>query len=78
MGRAKFLSIPLLGFLFPNAGFPRVESEQRPEQSKRRGGVMPPRRVVFKSARERSRRRIYPTALIPLRHRFLVHIRPIF
>ena len=37
---------------------------------------MPPRRAVFKSARERPRRWIYPTALILLRHRFLVRIRP--
>ena len=42
------------------------------------GRQKPPRRVVLKSARERPRRWIYPTALILLRRRFLVQIRPIF
>ena len=40
MGRAKFLSIYLLGFLFPNAGFPRVESEQ--QQASSAEGIIPP------------------------------------
>ena len=56
MGRANFLSISILGFLFSKAGFPRVEREQWPEQSKQRGGILPPRRVILKSASERPRR----------------------
>ena len=40
MGRVKFLSISLLGFLFPNAGFPRVESEQ--QQASSAEGIIPP------------------------------------
>ena len=47
MGRVKFLSISLLGFLFPNAGFPRVERKQWTEQSKQRGGVLQPRCLLL-------------------------------
>ena len=76
MGRAKFLSISILRFLFSNAGFPRVEREQWPEQSKQRGGKLPPRCTVCKDNASALGGGNYPTALILLRHRFLWQFRP--
>ena len=66
-------------FPLPQTRVSRVlQASVRRERRNAAGRQTPPRRVVFKSARERPRRWIYPTALIPLRHRFLVQIRPIF
>ena len=80
MGRAKFLSISILGFLFSNAGFPRVEREQWLEQSKQRDGRLPPRCAVCKDMASAFESGILShkmtTLLILLRHRFLLHFRP--
>ena len=51
-----------------------VEKRARGGRRNAAGRQMPPRRVVFKSASERPRRWIYPTALILLRRRFLVYV----
>ena len=80
MGRAKFLSISILGFLFSNAGFPRVEREQWLEQSKQRDGRLPPRCAVCKDMASAFESDILShkmtTLLNLLRHRFLWQFRP--
>ena len=65
-------SFPL--FPLPQTRVSRVLQASVRQRRNAAGRHLPPRRVVFKSASERPRRWIYPTALILLRHRFLVYV----